>query len=570
MTPATPGGRRYFLLLADDLSRYMWVVVIGSKGEAADAIRGAQATAEVECGRKLRVLRINNGGEFTVAEFMSYCADEGVQRHYSASYSPQQNDIVEWRNQMVVGMAQALLKQRGMPAVFWGEAVVMAVYILNHSPNKALNGRTPYEAWHGHKQAVSHLRVFSCLAFGKELGHIGKLNDRSTPGVFIGYTEGSKAYHILDPGTQRVCTTRDVVFDEGRGWIWDKAVDGGSTPTSDNFTIEYVHFEGAGGVGSSLPPSMSTTVPESPPTSALRCPAKTSAATMSSPPPPQPVPPCTPAASATPPGTSTPAPAHVEPSPVEFATPLSHDEERIDACYDGEPLRYRMMEDILGDQPVPGLVPHDLDGQLHLTCDDGEPRSFIEAEKDAAWRAVMKAKMDAVEKNHTWELADLPHGHRAITLKWVFKLKRDEVGAIIKHKARLVARGFLQREGIDFDDAFAPVARLESVRLLLALVAQEGWCVHHMDVKSAFLNGDLKRRSTCTSRRDSLSPTRRARCCACARPSMACDRHQGHGMPSWIIRYRGWALSKARTRRPSIGGAMEEMSCWWSSTSMTW
>jgi hypothetical protein len=104
----------------------------------------------------------------------------------------------------------------------------------------------------------------------------------------------------------------------------------------------------------------------------------------------------------------------------------------------------------------------------------------------------MKALMDAVEKNRTWELADLPRGHCAITLKWVFKLKRDEVDAIIKHKARLVAQGFFQREGINFDDAFAPVARMESVRLLLTLAAQEGWCVHHMDVKSAFLNGDLK------------------------------------------------------------------------------
>jgi hypothetical protein len=259
-------------------------------------------------------------------------------------------------------MARALLKQRGMPAVFWGEAVVTAVYILNRSPTKALNGRTPYEAWHGCKPVVSHLRVFGCLAFGKELGHIGKLNDMSTLGVFIGYADGSKAYRILDPGTQRVRTTRDVVFDEGRGWIWDKAVDDGSTPTSDNFTIEYVHFEGAGGVGSSLPLSMSTKVPESPPTSVLRCPATTSAAMMSSPPPPQPVPPCTPAVTATPPGTSTPSPAHVEPSPVEFATPFSHDEERIDACYDGEPLQYRMMEDLLGNQPVLGLVPHDLEG----------------------------------------------------------------------------------------------------------------------------------------------------------------------------------------------------------------
>jgi hypothetical protein len=344
-------------------------------------------------------------------------------------------------------MARALLKQREMSAVFWGEAVVTAIYILNCSPTKALNGRAPYETWHGRKPAVSHLRVFACLTFGKELGHIGKLDDRSTPGVFIGYVEGSKAYRILNPGTQRVCMTRDVVFDEGRGWIWDKAVDDDSTPTSDNFIIEYIHFEGAGGVDSSLPSSMSTPVPESPPTSALHCPSTTSAAMMSSPPPPQPVPPCTPATSATPPGTSTPAPVHVEPSPLEFATPLSHDEECIDACYDGEPLRYRTMEDILSDQPVPRLVPHDLDWQLHLTCDDGEPRSFAEAEKDAAWRAVMKAEMDAVEKNRTWELADLPRGHCVITLKWVFKLKRDEVGAIIKHKVSLGGTRFLAAGG---------------------------------------------------------------------------------------------------------------------------
>jgi hypothetical protein len=152
------------------------------------------------------------------AVFVSYCADEGVQRHYSASYTTQQNGVVERRNQTVVGMARSLLKQKGMPDVFWGETVVTAVYILNRSPTKALNGRTSYEAWHKRKSAVSHLQVFGCLAFTKELGHIGKLDDRSTLGVFIGYAEGSKAYRILDPGTQRVRTTCGVVFDEGQGW----------------------------------------------------------------------------------------------------------------------------------------------------------------------------------------------------------------------------------------------------------------------------------------------------------------------------------------------------------------
>jgi hypothetical protein len=123
---------------------------------------------------------------------------------------------------------------------------------------------------------------------------------------------------------------------------------------------------------------------------------------------------------------------------------------------------------------VPGLVPHDLKAQLHLACDDGEPRSSTEAERHAAWRAVMQLEMDAVEKNHTSELADLTRGHSVITLKWVFKLKRDEVSAIVKHKARLVARGIMQREDIDFDDTFTPMARMKSVRLLFALATQEG------------------------------------------------------------------------------------------------
>jgi hypothetical protein len=155
---------------------------------------------------------------------------------------------------------------------------------------------------------------------------------------------------------------------------------------------------------------------------------------------------------------ATPTPAHVEHNPVEFSTPLSHDEEHIDAYHDGEPLQYRTMENLLGDQSVSGLVPPNLEAQLHLACDDGEPQFFTEAERHAAWRAVMQSKMDTVEKNHTWELADLPRGHNTTTLKWVFKLKRDEADAIVKHKACLVAHGFMQREGINFDDTFTPVA----------------------------------------------------------------------------------------------------------------
>jgi transposase InsO family protein len=141
----TLGGRHYFLLLVDDALRLMWVV-LPTKVATADAIKHVQAAAEKESGLKLQVLRTDNGGEFTAVEFAAYCANEGIQRHYSALYSPQQNDVVERRNQTMVATARALLKQRGMPAKFWGETVMTAVHLLNRSLTKSLEGKTPYEA----------------------------------------------------------------------------------------------------------------------------------------------------------------------------------------------------------------------------------------------------------------------------------------------------------------------------------------------------------------------------------------------------------------------------------------
>lgn len=93
--------------------------------------------------------------------------------------------------------------------------------------------------------------------------------------------------------------------------------------------------------------------------------------------------------------------------------------------------------------------------------------------------------------NQTWQLVTLPPRHRAIGLKWVYKIKKNSYGEITKHKARLVANGYVQQQGLDSEEVFALVARIESVRPLLAMAAQEGWQVHHMDVKSAFLNGEL-------------------------------------------------------------------------------
>jgi hypothetical protein len=107
------------------------------------------------------------------------------------------------------------------------------------------------------------------------------------------------------------------------------------------------------------------------------------------------------------------------------------------------------------------------------------------------WRDAMNNELQSIENNNTWIWSELPVGHKPIGLKWVYKVKKDAAGNIVKHKARLVAKGYAQKEGIDFDEVFAPVARLETIRVLIALSAQGNWEIHHMDVKSAFLNGDL-------------------------------------------------------------------------------
>ncbi|KAD7117131.1 hypothetical protein E3N88_04399 [Mikania micrantha] len=121
-----------------------------------------------------------------------------------------------------------------------------------------------------------------------------------------------------------------------------------------------------------------------------------------------------------------------------------------------------------------------------------EPTTYEDAADIPSWKAAMQAEIEAIHKDKTWTLVQLPSNHKAIGLKWVYKLKKDANGNITRHKACLVAKGYVQKKGIDFEEAFAPAARIETIRLILAMAAKDKWVVHHLDVKSAFINGDLQ------------------------------------------------------------------------------
>jgi hypothetical protein len=172
--------------------------------------------------------------------------------------------------------------------------------------------------------------------------------------------------------------------------------------------------------------------------------------------------------------------------PVEFVSPSSGALQALDADDNSEDVHcFRVVDNLLYDDNK--LV---VDDNLLLAVDE-EPTTYGEAAERQEWKRAMAEELKSITDNKTWTLTDTPLGKKPIGLKWVFKLKRDTDGNITRHKARLMAKGYVQCTGIDFDEVFAPVARLESVRFILAIATHYRWMVHHLDMKSAFLNGDL-------------------------------------------------------------------------------
>lgn len=129
-----------------------------------------------------------------------------------------------------------------------------------------------------------------------------------------------------------------------------------------------------------------------------------------------------------------------------------------------------------------------LDYSLFCLIAECDPVTYEEANEDMKWKKEMDVEIAAVRRKDTWELTSLPKGHSPIGVKWVYKTKTNKEGKVEKYKVRLVAKGYKKKYGVDYDEVFAPVARIDTVRLLTALAAQNRWKIYQMDVKSEFLN----------------------------------------------------------------------------------
>lgn len=200
ISPETTAGNKYFFLLVDDFSRMMWIYMLKSKDEALSAFKSFRTLVEKGAEKRIKVFRTDRGGEFVSKDFTTYCEEAGIERHFTAPYTPQQNGVVERRNRTVVAMIRSFLKEMNMPSSFWGEAARHSVYVLNRLSTRALSGMTPYEAWTGNKPDVGHIKVFGCVAHMKLPGALTtKLSDRSKMVINLGKEPGTKAYRVYDP-----------------------------------------------------------------------------------------------------------------------------------------------------------------------------------------------------------------------------------------------------------------------------------------------------------------------------------------------------------------------------------
>jgi hypothetical protein len=248
--------------------------------------------------------------------------------------------------------------------------VITAVFILNRSPTQSVEGKTPYEVWHGEKPFVHYLRTFGCVAHVKQGSkHLGKLEDRNTMMVFIGYESGSKAWRFYNLVTRRVHMSHDAIFEEDRAWDWSEEDVGDDVP----FKMEYIV---AGGV---QPSTSNAARPRSPPalplTPAGGVPASARGEAAHTPPVPE------------------------EPGAVEYVSPLAGTPDIDEDAY-GAPLRFRSLADLMGGAPQH----NDFDTQLReamLAAIGDEPGTADEALKTEEWRAAMMEEFGSIKENKT-------------------------------------------------------------------------------------------------------------------------------------------------------------------------
>lgn len=216
--PVPPlGGYSYYIIFVNDYSRKTWIYFLKLKESSNDVLskfKEFKALDENQTGKKIKILRFDNG-EHISENFKEFSISVGIKREYTIAYIPQQNRVAERKNRIIIEAAKAMMHDQNMQTTFWVEASNTAVYIQNRCPHVILENITPKEVFLGNKPDLSHLRNFGCPVYI----HIPKekrtkLQPSGKKGIFVGYSDSSKAYRVYVLGSRTIKIRRDVKFDE--------------------------------------------------------------------------------------------------------------------------------------------------------------------------------------------------------------------------------------------------------------------------------------------------------------------------------------------------------------------
>lgn len=349
---------------------------------------------------------------------------------------------------------------------FWAEAVLAAAYVRNRVSHRSVaDHKTPEEAYSGVKPDVSNLRVFGCDAYVLVPDQLrSKLESKTHRCIFLGYTMEPGTYRLWEPSTMKVIFSRNVVFNE-LSFLGEHssvaAEQSGSSqvevmvPTVNVESSAVAHSSDGDLQQSAATASESSSSATATTTSGAALPVSGSAATSTS-------------AAAT---STTPyaqqRPRREKRTPGEWWKAKAGDR---DAAY---PQQTALLANVVAQEPQ--TVKQALD------CEDA-----------SHWRTAIAEELESIKSNAVYEVVERPADRKVVSSKFVFKIKRGADGAVERYKARLVARGFTQQEGVDFDETFAPVVKFATIRTVLAMAAARKLVVHQMDVKTAFLHGELE------------------------------------------------------------------------------
>nr|GFB57989.1 integrase, catalytic region, zinc finger, CCHC-type, peptidase aspartic, catalytic [Tanacetum cinerariifolium] len=489
MRIASINGKRYVLVIVNDYSRYTWVHFLRSKDEAPEVIKTFLKKINILLQSPVIIIRTDNGTEFKNQALKEYFDSVGISHQMSSIRTPQQNRVVKRRNQTLVEAARTMLIFSRTPLFLWAEAIATACFTQNRSIIHRRFNKTPYDFINGRKSDISFLHVFGALCYPKnDREDIGKLGAKGDIGFFIGYSADSYAYKVFKRRTKKIMETMNVSFGELSAMAFEQR---SSKPGLQSMTSGQISSE----LDLTYAPSTITT--QQPTEDTAPTPTDSSSQATNFPITSQDVDelnsqqqhvqqqgnqaliqPKTIADNV--PNAMFDANTFVNP----FATPSTSAAESSSSQY----VDLSNMHTFY--QPYPHEFQWTKDHPLEQVI--GEPlrpvltRNQLRFDGDMCMYALTFKRLDV------WVLVHAPDNISPLTLKWLFKNKHDEEQMVIRNKSRLVVRGYRQEEGIDFEESFTPIARMEAIRIFLAYVTHISFTVFQMDVKTAFLHGTLK------------------------------------------------------------------------------